>query len=124
MGDLLQVRVMAYTPDVSAVERAWPELSGLAWPPGFDYAPAKRGVLELVDTLVERLRYGDVDKSLAQALLPDAQAVAAVKGQLEAALADWDAAAANKLSVKVEDALAALERKAGSAMSRAKKSTE
>jgi hypothetical protein len=113
MGDILQVRVMVYTPDPEAVEKAWPLLSELAWPAGSNYAPAKRGALELVDTLAERLRYGEVSKGISQGLLPEAEKIQALKEQLEAALGDWDSTLANKLTVKIEQALAALETRAG-----------
>lgn len=121
MGDLLQVRVMAYTPDVAEVERTWPELARLAWPPGFDYAPSRRGVLELADALAERLRYGeDVDRDLARELTPDAQAIVSLKESLETALGDWNPSEANRLSVRLENALSDLEHKAASVMSKKK----
>jgi hypothetical protein len=113
MGDILQVRVMAYTPDVSAVEKQWPELSELAWPPANNYAPAKRGVLELVETLVARLRFEDVPKAKVDALLPDALKAKALIVDMEAALGEWNASQANKISIQIENALTALESRAG-----------
>jgi len=113
MGDILQIRVMAYTPDVGAVEKQWPELSELAWPPANDYAPAKRGVLELVEALVSRLRFEDVPKATVDALLPDALKAKALTADLEAALGQWNASLANKISVQLENALTALESRAG-----------
>ena len=113
MGDVLQVRVMVYTPDASAVEKQWPELSELAWPPANAYAPAKRGALELVDTLVARLRFEDVPKATVEALLPDAQKIKALVGDLEAALSAWNPSLANTLTVQIENALTALESRAG-----------
>ena len=113
MGDILQIRVMAYTPDVGDVEKKWPELSELAWPPANTYAPAKRGVLELVETLVARLRFEDVPKAKAAALLPDALKAKALIVDLENALGEWNPSLANKISVQLEDAVTALESLAG-----------
>lgn len=113
MGDILQIRVMAYTPDVGAVEKRWPELSELAWPPANNYAPAKRGVLELVEALVARLRFEDVPKATVDALLPGALKAKALGVDLEEALSQWNASLANKISVQLEDALSDLETRAG-----------
>ena len=113
MGDVLQVRVMVYTPDVSVVEKKWPELSELAWPPANNYAPAKRGVLELVDTLVARLRFEDVPKAKVDALLPGVLKARDLATELESALGAWNPSQANKLTVQIENALADLESRAG-----------
>ncbi|GAB6038859.1 hypothetical protein JCM15519_34180 [Fundidesulfovibrio butyratiphilus] len=110
MGRYLQIRVSAVTVDLVGAERAWPQLVELAWPHAHDYAKAPRGVLELVDALEERLRYGqDVSPAARKAYLPDAQKILTLKEQLEEALSRWDASTANRLSDTLEDALDALE---------------
>jgi len=109
MGRLLQVRVSVFTVYPDKVEDAWPELSRLAYPPGHDYAPAKRGVLELIDTLravvdaggaPERLRPG-VGKAVGEA------------AALSEALGEWKVQDARALTEKIEDTLDELESAAG-----------
>ena len=113
MGDVLQVRVMVYTPDPADVDKAWPLLAELAWPAGSNYAPAKHGALELVETLGARLRYEQVSKAIAQGLMPGLEKAEALKERLDKALGDWDPTLANKLTVQIEQALGELETRAG-----------
>ncbi len=113
MGKLLQVRVSVYTVDPGKVEDAWPVLSHLAYPPGYDYAPAKRGVLELVDTLHARLSAGDIPENVAARLSEGIGKARALTEQLEEALASWQAEKAQMLTERIEDQLGELEDKAG-----------
>lgn len=113
MGKLLQVRVSASTLDPGKVESSWPILSHLAYPPGHDYAPAKRGVLELIDTLRARLTAGDVPQGVADKLKAGLGQAEQLARQLEDALASWQAEKAQQLTDKIEDALDELEDRAG-----------
>lgn len=113
MGKLLQVRVMAYTVDPGKVEDTWPILSHLAYPPGHDYAPAKRGVLELVATLGARISAGEVPAEVAARLKPGLGKAEQAVSSLEGALASWKAEDAQMQSEKIEDALDGLEGLAG-----------
>jgi len=114
MGKLLQVRVSVFTVDPDQVEVRWPELSGLTYPPGHEYAPAKRGVLELIDTLRARVDAGAVDAGLAARLRPGLDKAVAQVSELDGALAAWKADEARMVTEKIEDTLDALEDVAGS----------
>ena len=113
MGKLLQVRVMAYTVDPLKVEDAWPVLGHLAYPPGHEYAPAARGVLELISTLHARMTAGEIPPKAAEALKPGVDEAVRLSAQLEAALAAWQPDKARALTDRIEDALDGLEEKAG-----------
>lgn len=113
MGKLLQVRVSASTLDPGKVDSTWPILSHLAYPPGHDYAPAKRGVLELIDTLRARLTAGEIPQGVAGKLAPWLEKAEQLSRQLEDALASWQAEKAQQLTDKIEDALDELEDRAG-----------
>lgn len=112
MGKLLQVRVMAFTVDPGKVEDAWPELCKLAYPPGNDYAPAARGVLELISTLHARLTAGELPPKAAARVKTGLDPALALTAQLEEALAAWRPDQARALTDRIEDALDALEEKA------------
>lgn len=111
MGKYLQIRVSAATPDEPAVTRAWPLLSKLAWGQdrvsGGDY-----GVLALGRTLAEKQRLGMLAPEAEAALGDGPKRLDALVGKLEAALGDWKAAEANRLSDDLEDALSELEKAA------------
>ena len=112
MGKILQIRVMAYTYDEGDVTKAWPKLSALAFParyPAPQVSPQK-GVLELIDSLVDQIRFDMVDKSVKQALGAGADAIKDLKAQLEEALANWNPQKANKLSDDLEQMLDELEK--------------
>jgi hypothetical protein len=113
MGKLLQVRVSASTVDPGKVEDAWPILCHLAYPPENDYAPASRGVLELVRTLGARITAGEVAKPVAERLLPWFGKAEGLVERFEEALAAWEVEKARMLSDKIEDALDELEDRAG-----------
>jgi len=113
MGKLLQVRVSASTVDPGKVDDAWPILSHLAYPPGHDYAPAKRGVLELIETLRARVSAGEVSPGVALRIDPGLGKAEALSRELAEALAAWQAEKAQMLTEKIEDALSDLEDQAG-----------
>ncbi|MFZ5427223.1 MAG: formin-like protein 18 [Thermodesulfobacteriota bacterium] len=113
MGKLLQVRVSAYTVDPGKVEEAWPILSHLAYPAGHDYAPAKRGVLELVDTLHARLTAGEIPGNVAKRLSEGIGKAVGLTEELCEALSSWQAEKAQRLTEVLEDALDDLEDRAG-----------
>jgi len=113
MGKLLQVRVSAYTVDPGKVENAWPILSHLAYPAGHEYAPAKRGVLELVDTLHARLTAGEIPENVAKRLSDGIGKARGFVEKLEEALAGWQAEKAQMLTENIEETLDDLEDRAG-----------
>ena len=113
MGKLLQVRVSAATIDPGKVEDAWPILSHLAYPPGNAYAPAQRGVLELVDTLQARVSAGEVPDGVSARIRPGVEALKRLVESLKEALASWQAEKAQMLTEKIEDALDDLEGQTG-----------
>ena len=108
MGTVLQIRVIAQTLSASDMGWFWRRLCFLA----FGNVPTdkdKRGVLELVAALVDKFRFGDMDKELKAKLEPGLEKAAAIKKELEDALADWNPGKANSLSNELEDALDRLE---------------
>ncbi|WP_243367573.1 hypothetical protein [Fundidesulfovibrio soli] len=113
MSKLLQVRVSVSTLDIAAVERAWPTLWDMAYPPGNDYAPARQGVLELVDTLHARMAAGELSPAIRKGLTPGLEAVSGLVRSLQDALGTWNVHEAQALTQKIEDALDALEDRAG-----------
>lgn len=113
MGRLLQVRVSAATVDPGRVEDAWPILSHLAYPSAHEYAPAKRGVLELVDTLHARLTAGEIPANVAARLQGGLARAVELCEALGEALAAWKPGDASALTEKIEDALDELEDRAG-----------
>jgi len=108
MGRVLQIRVIAQTLSPSEMSWSWRRLCFLA----FGEVPSddkKQGVLELVDALVDKFRFGDLDKDLKNKIEPALEKVATIKRYLDDALADWNPGKANSLSNELEDALDALE---------------
>ncbi|MBT8763753.1 hypothetical protein KFV02_07385 [Desulfohalobiaceae bacterium Ax17] len=111
MGRVLQIRVMAYTFSEKEVEEAWPGLYKIAFGQEKLSGIARvRGVLELVDTLHDRVRFEDLDKKMIDTLSPRLNKILSIKKQLEEALADWQPQIANKLSYSLEDELDQLEK--------------
>ncbi len=107
MGKILQIRVSAWTYDEGEVERAWPRLTELA--AAVPLKHAKLGVMELVESLDDGLRFMDWPKELKNSIAPGIERAVAVKHQLEGALGDWDPRRANSLSDSLEDILDATE---------------
>ncbi len=118
MGRILFIRVSAATYDERAVQKVWPKLCALVWPDVFAGgagSPADsvrkvmgspvRGVLELVDTLVEHLRFGDLTNDQKSALAPFADTLASQRERLDVALGNRDVSAAHALTNSIEDAL-------------------
>ncbi|GAU09129.1 hypothetical protein [Desulfoplanes formicivorans] len=113
MGRFLQIRVMAYTYDKEDMAKAWPKLHALAFPatpsPSLGM-PRKKGVLELVDSLVDQVRFDMIDASVQNVLGPRMEQAKHLKQELEQALADWNPQKANTLSDKLEELLDELEK--------------
>ncbi|MEW5771936.1 MAG: hypothetical protein AB1916_00280 [Thermodesulfobacteriota bacterium] len=114
MGKVLQIRVTASTYDPRDVERRWPGLCALAWPPdemprGDMRRDGTVGVLELVGVLGDEVRYGKMDPAARKALEPLLEGVETLGSRLDAALGDWKPAEANALSDQLEEALDRLE---------------
>lgn len=111
MGKILQIRVTSWTYDEDEVNRAWPRLTGLVWARRDTWAPAgaRHGVLELAKALPDAARFGHWPESTRQALKDGIATVYDLSVRLEAALADWQPALANRLSDELEDALSGLE---------------
>ncbi len=110
MGRFLQIRVSAATFDPVEVEKAYPNLCKIAWPPQGAPGTGQTGVLELVDALWDQTRFGDQPDALKEKLKPGAEKAAAIKERLETALSDRDPRAADALSYRIEDALTELEK--------------
>lgn len=108
MGRVLQIRVIAQTLSPSEMGWSWRRLCFLA----FGEVPTdnkNQGVLELVDALVDKFRFGDMDKELKARLEPGLTKAATIKKDIDDALADWNPGKANTLSNELEDALDSLE---------------
>jgi len=104
---------MAQTFDPAEVERALPKLCALAWPHRSEVAgPAleKRGVLELVSTLYDRVRFVIKDADVTQSLEPGLEQLAGLKTDLDSALGDWKPSEAERIAQQLEGKLAELEK--------------
>ena len=107
MGKILQIQVRAWTYDETEVEAAWPRLAELAFSVPLKHH--KHGVLEMVASLEDGLRFMNWPASLKDSITPGLKRAVAIKDQLEGALADWDPRRANSLSNDLEDALDLIE---------------
>jgi hypothetical protein len=118
VGRTLQVRVSAATFDPAEVLRRWPSLSRLAFSPVAVKIPAlpeeRRGVLELVEHLADRLEIGLLPDDALRELADGIRRAAAARELLAAHLAEWNAREANLDTDRVEDALDELEKRAKS----------
>lgn len=110
MGRVLQVRVWATTYNDDDVLREWPRLHKLAWPVESPVYVAKQGVLEMVDTLVDAHRFADWPDDIRELTGEGLRQLAALRVQLDAALADWDPKTANRLTDQIEDLLTGIEK--------------
>lgn len=108
MGKVLQIRVSAVTWDEDLLEEYWPKLAKLAF--GVPIKFANKGLLEMVRGLSEGLEFVKWPGQLKTALAPGIREAAAIRADLEKALADWEPSRANALSDKLEDCLDRLER--------------
>lgn len=135
MGDLLNIRVQAFTYDERKLGSTWPRLCSLIWPYWFDRLALKvrgmkdfgpvsapgsvekalgtrsHGVVELAEGLADMLRFGDMDEKVRAALQGDVAEVTRLNAELAKALANWDTKAAGPLTNTLEDALAKVENK-------------
>jgi len=112
MGRVLQIRVSAWTFDPAEVDKRWPVLVALGFTPP-TILSQERGVLELVENLADRLDMGVLPEDAARDLGADIRKAALAKAKLEAALAEWNARAANILTDEIEEALDDAEKSAG-----------
>ena len=107
MGKALQIRVSASTWDVELLEKLWPALFALMQ--SIPVRQERQGVLEMVQTLDEGLRFMNWPQTQKDALAPGIGRCAQLKNELEEALANWDPRTANALSDTLEDELDKLE---------------
>jgi hypothetical protein len=112
MGRFLQVRVSVRTVDEEPVAAAWPRLIRLAWAGGLP-PEGRRGVLELIAALFDRLTLGMLPPDAAEALDTSIRKAEAGRLALEEALAARQPAAADKRTYDIEDALDEAEERAG-----------
>ena len=122
-GRILFIRVSAVTYDEKDVLKAWPMLYAAVWPdPGVDgadspakiarkYVPAPgRGVLELVDALVDYVRFGSLPEGWKDALQAPADRIEGLRRKMDEALGDQNVQTARSLSGDIENALDDAER--------------
>ncbi|MBD5553498.1 MAG: hypothetical protein HDQ44_04085 [Desulfovibrio sp.] len=108
MGKVLQIRVIAVTWDKERIEEYWPRVAELAF--SVPVKLADHGVLEMVRALSEGLEFAKWPEARKKALGPGIRKCAAIRDDLEKALADWQPGRANELSDQLEDCLDELER--------------
>lgn len=108
MGQLLQIRVSAWTFSESEVEKTWPSLWKLIWGEGGDAIP-KKGVLELAQAVFDAVRAGLISDAAADALKEKATVAEDLRFKIEKALNARDPQTADKLTYEIEDCLDTLE---------------
>ena len=111
MGRTLQIRVSAWTFDPAEVEKRWPRLVALGFSPPV-LIKQERGVLELVDNLVDRQDMGVLPEPAGKVLAEPIARAGAARERLTAALAEWNARAANTETDAIEEALDEAEQEA------------
>ena len=129
MGRVLTVRVSLTTYNEEDVFRSWPRLCALAWPgkgqiyqdgwkpnpvafaPPVSAEVVRRGVVELVQGLLEESRLGDWDAAIATRLGEGMAKLSTLMTGLERSLGDWQPQAANTATNEIEDCLDFLEEK-------------
>jgi hypothetical protein len=104
VGRTLQIRVSAWTFDPAEVEKRWPRLVALGFSPPV-LLKQERGVLELTDNLVDRHGIGVLPEDAQKALTEPVKRLGAARERLTAALAEWNARAANTATDDIEEAL-------------------
>jgi hypothetical protein len=111
VGKVLQIRVMAWTPQPADLEARWPRLAALVL--AEIGAPGGRarelGVVEMAEALADLVRFGALGAAPRQGMLAALEPVERAKARLDAALADWKPAEANTASDALEEALDGLE---------------
>ena len=110
MGRFLQIRVTVSTYDEAEAQARYKKLYALAWPVAATAPGEPRGLLELTQALDDRVRLGDLPPAERSTLLPGVARAVAIKQDLEAALGERDARAADRASYALEDALGELEK--------------
>lgn len=110
MGRVLQVRVSASTYNPDDVRKNWPRCHARAWPQGEPVFEPHQGVLQLIDALEDALRLADWDDYVRDLVSEPVAKLAAMKDELEEALAEWDPRRANRLTDDIEDLLSVLEK--------------
>lgn len=110
MGAFLQIRVTAVTFDPGQVEKAWPRLVRLAYPVEATPPAQRPGVLELVETLMDKVRLDDLAVPDEFDPVPGIRAASDQAERLKAALAERDPQTADSLSYTLEESLWDLER--------------
>lgn len=112
MGRHLQVRVAATTYRPEDLEKDWPKLCALAWPvsPEDGGVPMEqRGVVELVDTLFDCLRFVVADKALQEKMMPVLKEAVSARMTLDEALEAWYPKQSEKFTNIIEELLDKLE---------------
>lgn len=104
MAKILIVRVSAQTWDEGEVEKRWPALCRLGFSSPVLFSSPK-GVLELVENLADRLDMGVLPEEEAGLAGEAIRRAAQAKAKLEAALAEWNAKEASRLTDDIEEAL-------------------
>ena len=107
MGKALQIRVSAVTWDEELLEKLWPRLTELAFSVPLKHD--KRGVLEMVKSLHDGLRFMDWPAQRKEALTPGIELCADIAQRIEGSLTNWDPRKANALSDELELELDKLE---------------
>lgn len=111
MGRVLQIRVSAWTFDPAEVGKRWARLTALGFSPPV-LLKQERGVLELVDNLADRLGMGVLPEPAQKELAVPITRAAEARERLTAALAEWNARAANAATDEIEEALDEAEQQA------------
>jgi len=111
VGRTLQIRVSAWTFDPAEVEKRWPRLVALGFSPP-TLLQQERGVLELTDSLVARHEMAVLPEPAQKLLAESLRRVGTARERLTAALAEWNARAANTATDDIEEALDEAEQQA------------
>lgn len=118
MPRILFIRVSAATYDEKDVPKTWPLLYAAVWPDAGlagEHSPAKlarklipapeRGVLELLDALVEHARFAELSDNARKVLVPATERLESLRHELDEALGNRDVKKAESLCVSIENAL-------------------
>lgn len=110
MGKILQILVTAWTYREEDLPETWPNIVKFVWPMP-PYSGEKRGVLELVTALDNKLAFGECPEYIKHTLQKEVAEIVAIKKNLEKALSDWKPVEADTFSYTLEDQLTELELK-------------
>ena len=110
MGKYLQIRVSAKTYDPEAVRKAFPRACAAAFPDArATGGESPCGVIEVLETLADKLRVGMLPRIQAEAIEPAVSRASFVLHSFEKALSDWNASEADSISYTLEGALKEIE---------------